>query len=184
MKRVYLYFFLLGSVIPGACHNDESYKQAQPTEPATIDLLLTGRVGSVVGDSLVEYVDALTLLLFRENTTGDYVLFRQKMLNKEQLRALTNGDGTESGFTLFKEILFDTVPAANYRIVGVGNVLDSAGNQLPQVSLEGTAIGTSMAAIPGCCPEWRSVSAAVPGDYRNDSGRSSHYGITGVASLS
>lgn len=149
MKR-YAYFLLLLLAF-GACRNDDSYKDSpapEPLVPATIELMLTGRVGSVVGDSLVEYIDALNLFLFRENGAGDYVLYRQRSLDKAQLQALANGDRTaDAGFTLFKEITFDTVPVADYRIVGIGNVLDSVGRPQAQVALQGAVIGASMGSV-------------------------------------
>lgn len=147
MKKVYLYFLLLAFVSFEACRNDESYKQGQvdPLEPADISVMLAGRIGSVVGDSLSQYIGALNLLLFRENNAGDYVLYRQRTLNKDELRNLSDGDKTsEAGFTVFKEVSFDTVPVANYRIVGVGNALDSTGNALPNVSLQNVTIGTQI----------------------------------------
>lgn len=149
MKR-YAYFLLICFAL-GACRNDDSYKETtnpEPLVPATIEVMLTGRVGSVVGDSLVEYIDALNLLLFRENSSGEYVLYRQRTLDKAQLQALANGDRTaEAGFTLFKEITFDTVPVSDYRIVGIGNVLDAAGRPQEQVALQGAVIGASMADV-------------------------------------
>lgn len=147
MKKVYLYFLLLAAVSLAACHDDRSYKQGPvgPLEPADISVMLTGRVGSVVGDSLSHYVEALNLLLFRENGNGDYVLYRQRVLDKEELRSLVDGDQTaEAGFTIFKEISFDTVPIDNYRIVGIGNVLDSVAQELPNVSLQNATIGTQI----------------------------------------
>ena len=147
MKKIYLCFILPAFLLLGACHDDDSYKQniPGPQEPATISVMLTSRVGSVVGNSLSEYVGALNLLLFRANNAGDFILYRQKVLNQEQLRALSDSDqNTEAGFTVFKEISFDTVPVADYRIVGVGNVLDSLGNAQPSVSLQGATIGTSI----------------------------------------
>lgn len=147
MKGICLYVVLLLLTVSSACHDDESYKEDQPVplEPADIQLLLTGRVGSVVDASLTDYVDALNLFLFRENGAGNYVLFRQKVFTKDELRGLENGEGdAESGFTLFKEISFDTVPVGNYRIIGVGNVLDSLGQSQASVALQGAVTGTTM----------------------------------------
>lgn len=150
MKKVYLCFLLFVLVAFEACRNDESYKQnePEPSEPADISLVLTGRIGSMVGDSLYDYIGSLNLLLFRENSTGDYVLYRQRILNKQQLKELANGEGTaEAGFTIYKEVTFDTVPVDNYRIVGVGNVLDTLGQALPNVSLQGVTTGALMTDI-------------------------------------
>lgn len=150
MKKIYLYLLLLVFIVCESCRNDEGYKQNEvgPLEPQDIAVMLTGRIGSVVGDSLSEYVKALNLLLFRENNAGDYVLFRQRVLNKEQLMALADGDrSAEAGFTVFKEVVFDTVPVGYYRIVGLGNVLDSTGMQQSGVSLDGLAAGASMRSI-------------------------------------
>lgn len=147
MKKVYFCFVLLSLFTLGACHNDDSYKQNQPEpqQPTDITLMLAGRVGTVVGDSLSEYIDALNLLLFRENTAGNYQLYRQKTLTKNELRALANGDlSSEAGFTVFKEVSFDTVPVGNYRIVGVGNVLDSTGLAVNGVAFNGLTTGASM----------------------------------------
>lgn len=147
-----LFFFWMGLLLFGmiACHDDESYKQNVPDslEPADIRLMITGRIGSVVGDSLVHYVNALNLLLFRENSNGDYVLYRQRVLNEEQLRDLSDGEkASEPGFTIFKEISFDSVPISNYRIVGLANVLNAAGESNPGISLQGATPGASMASV-------------------------------------
>lgn len=153
MRNIYLYLLLLGGVIVGACHDDQSYKQDEPEGPepeghADIRLALTGRVGSVVGDSLTEYVDALNLLLFRENAGGEYVLYRQRLLTKEQLNALADADeNADAGFTAMKEVAFDTVPVGYYRIAGVGNVLDSVGGVQANASLRGAAVGASMTEV-------------------------------------
>lgn len=150
MKKVYFCFVLFSLLTLGACHNDDSYKQnqPQPQQPTDIRLVLAGRVGTVVGDSLSEYIEALNLLLFRENNAGNYLLYRQKMLTKNELRALANGDiASEAGFTVFKEVTFDTVPVGNYQIVGVGNVLDSTGAAMPNVAFSGLTIGAAMSDV-------------------------------------
>ena len=128
-----------------ACHDDESYKQNVPEnlKPADIQLIVTGRVGSVVGDSLTQYIGALNLLLFREDGDGNYVLYDQKVLNEAELRSLEDvGRTAEPGFTIYKEIAFDSVPISNYRIVGLGNVLNANGNSNPVVSLWDAVVGT------------------------------------------
>lgn len=147
MRRVYLFGGLLLLTILQACREDDSYKPYAPEENSTgnIEVALTGRVGTVVGENLTTYVKSLNLFLFRENTTGDYVLYRDMLLDKSQLEALTeNITGTQSGFTVPREIIFDSVPLANYKIVGVGNVQDSLGNALPNVSLQGVTTGNTL----------------------------------------
>lgn len=145
MRNMVLYFVLLTGMLFASCRNDESYKAEQPSGPATLSLQLTSRVGSVVGDSLTQYIKSMNLLLFRQNEAGNYFLYRQKVLDKEQLDALSDTDETvDPGFTVFKEITFDTIPLGNYQMVGIGNALDSLGNLLPNVSLEGNIAGNSM----------------------------------------
>lgn len=150
MKRVFLYVILLLLVAVNACRDDESYKQNEPVpgEPKQIQLTLTSRVGTVVGDHLTQYVKAMNLFLFRENENGNYVLFRTKVLNKEELESLAEQpESSAPGFTLPRVVTFDTVPLANYKIVGVGNVLDSVGNAQTNVSLEGVTIGNDMSQV-------------------------------------
>lgn len=147
MKGVYLFLGILFLMILQACREDDSYKPYTPGGDSTgnIEVALTGRVGTVVGENLTTYVKSLNLLLFRENTTGDYALYRNMLLNKSQLEALTeNAVHTQAGFTVPREVIFDSVPLANYKIVGVGNVQDSLGNSLPNVSLRGVATGNSL----------------------------------------
>lgn len=147
MKRVWLYFSLLSLLGLNACREDDSYKSTDPEPGKTgkVELVLTGRVGTVVGEDLTTYIKSLHLFLFRENTAGDYVLFRNQVLNKAQLEALAENDGnTQAGFTVPREVIFDSVPIANYKIVGVGNVLDSLGNIQPNVSLQGVTTGSSL----------------------------------------
>lgn len=148
MSRIYLYLFLPVLILFSACRTDESYNpdnSEPPLQPADISLVLTGRVGSAVGDSLVKYIDALNLMLFRENEQGNYLLYRQKILNKQDLQQLANSDQVaEAGYTLFKEVTFDTVPIADYRVVGVGNVLGSGGGAQPSVTLEGAIPGSAI----------------------------------------
>lgn len=150
MKRACLYVALLVMATLYACRDDESYKQnqPQPSAPRNIEFTLTGRVGTVVGSNLTEYVKALNLFLFRENQNGDYILYRNMTLNKDQLEALEEREtATPAGFTVPRLVTFDTVPVDNYKIVGVGNVLDSLGNAQTNVSLEGVAIGDNLTDI-------------------------------------
>ncbi|MEG2790592.1 MAG: FimB/Mfa2 family fimbrial subunit [Odoribacter sp.] len=147
MKKIYLYFLLLIAVVLGACRNDESYKQDQPESSGSgeINFALAGRVGTVVGEPLTEYIHSLNLFLFRENKEGEYILFRQKLLDKQQLNILSQANMMdEAGFTEFKEIVFDSVPIANYRIVGLANAKDSIGETLNFMSISGAVIGNTM----------------------------------------
>lgn len=148
MKR--LFFFLsafLMMAITG-CRDDESYKaNPTPTEPGTISLDITGRVGTIVDGDLTTYIKSINLLLFRRNPSGDYLLYRTTILNKSQLEALADGENGEAGFTSPKVITFDTVPVGNYLIVGVGNVNDSTGAPIRDVSLANAQIGQSISQI-------------------------------------
>ena len=147
MRGVYLFGGLLLLIILQACREDDSYKPYPPAKDSTgnIAVALAGRVGTVVGENLTTYVKSLNLFLFRENTTGDYVLYRNMLLDKSQLEALTeNTMSTQPGFTVPREFVFDSVPLANYKIVGVGNVQDSLGNALPNVSLQGVTAGSTL----------------------------------------
>lgn len=132
-----------------ACRNDETYKQNESSEKVTqLRLELTSRVGGLVDASLATYIHSLNLLLFRQNDAGDYTLYRQKVLNKEQLLALENADHqVEAGFTAYKEISFDTIPVGTYQIVGLGNMLDSLGNVLVEATLQGAVPGNTMEEI-------------------------------------
>ena len=117
MRGVYLFGGLLLLIILQACREDDSYKPYPPAKDSTgnIAVALAGRVGTVVGENLTTYVKSLNLFLFRENTTGDYVLYRNMLLDKSQLEALTeNTMSTQPGFTVPREFVFDSVPLANY----------------------------------------------------------------------
>ena len=132
-----------------ACGNDETYKQNNGNGSSggitQLKVELTSRVGGILDESLTQYVKALNLMLFRQNEAGEYTLYRQKILTKEQLSALGNADHEiEAGFTTYKEISFDTIPVGTYQIVGLGNILDSLGNALPEASLQGAVIGNTM----------------------------------------
>lgn len=149
MKKTVLYLSVMFLVIlAAACRTDETYKQGGGSaDPGDIQLALTGRVGTVVDANLSEYVKSLNLMLFRQNAAGEFVLFRSVVLDKEQLQALTDADEPESGFTTPKEFIFEAVPISTYRIVGLGNALDSVGNALPNVALQGLQTGASMQQI-------------------------------------
>lgn len=147
MRNLYFSGMLLILFGMIACHNDDSYKQNQPDDlgPTDIQLMITGRIGSAVGDSLSKYIGALNLFLFRENNVGNYVLYREQVLDKKELKSLADGEkDSEAGFTVFKEVSFDTIPIGNYRIVGIGNALDSTGQSLPNVSLQKAIVGTPL----------------------------------------
>ena len=150
MKRMFLWPLLIGALIFFSCRNDESYKPEvpEPSTPGKLSLVLTTRVGTQIGDPLTKYVKSLNLLLFRENETGGFVLYRMVSLNIEQLRALENGEeDAEAGFTALKKFTFDEVPLDNYQIVGIGNVSDSTGAALPAVTLKGAVPGNGMSQI-------------------------------------
>lgn len=148
IKKIFL--LVLIALVFSACRNDDSYKpdEPQPVGSADIQLALTTRIGTAVGDTLTKYVKSLNLLLFRENEAGAYVLYRTTALNKVQLEALSNNPGQpDAGFTDLKEFTFDSVPIANYQIVGIGNVTDSTGTALRDISLQGAVAGNEMSQI-------------------------------------
>lgn len=150
MKQTFLWTFLCMVFVFSACREDDSYKPEQP-DPDTsgkLNVMLTTRVGTKIGESLTEYLKSLNLLLFRQNETGNYVLYRTVSLNKAQLEALEDGEeDAEAGFTALKEITFDAIPLGDYQIVGIGNVTDSTGAALPEVTLVGAVIGNEMSQV-------------------------------------
>lgn len=139
----FLLWFLL--LLMTACGDDNSYKkQTFPEETGKISLALTGRIGTVVGKDMTTYIKSLDLFLFRENGSGNYVLFRNVSLTKAAINALTDASGENgAGFTNPKLYTFDTVPVANYKIVGVGNLRDSVGQALPNMRIEGVSVGNA-----------------------------------------
>lgn len=151
MNRILLCLFFLAILLLGGCHNDESYnnESLRPGETRSLQLALTSRVGTAVGDSLTKYVKSLNLLLFRENSDGKFVLYRSKLLTKSQLEALADaGTDTDAGFTAYKELTFDSLPIAVYhQVVGVGNIEDSTGAAQSAVSLSGAVPGNEMTQI-------------------------------------
>lgn len=147
MKKIGLIWGLILLAVCGSCRDDESYKDDQPEPGGTgrIELTLTGRIGTTIGDSLTDYVDALYLFLFRENPGGEYVLFRTMTFDKAELEALSLSEqATEPGFTGMQKITIDSVPLAHYKIVGLGNALDASGQPLQQVTLEGGVTGNKI----------------------------------------
>lgn len=150
MKRMILWPLLWGALFFSGCRNDDSYKPESPDSSTSgkLSLVLTTRVGTTIGDPLTQYVKSLNLLLFRANETGSFDLYRMVSLNKEQLETLENGeDDAEAGFTALKEFTFDNVPLDDYQIVGIGNVVDSTGAVLPNVTLKGAVTGNDMSQI-------------------------------------
>lgn len=150
MKQTILWPFLFLAFVFSACREDDSYKpeKPEPSVPGKLSLALTTRVGSKIGDPLTAYVKSLNLLLFRESEAGNYVLYRSVSLNKAQLEALQDGaEEAEAGFTAVKEFTFDALPLDNYQIVGIGNVTDSTGAALPEVSLKGATAGSDMTQV-------------------------------------
>lgn len=150
MRTISLFIPVLLVLTFLGCRNDDSYKPTpqEQTGNEKIELALTTRIGTTVGEQLTKYVKSLNLLLFRENTDGNYVLFRSELLTKAQLEALTAGrDNAEAGFTELKVFTFESVPLANYQIVGVGNIADSTGEALPNVSLRNAEVGTEMSQV-------------------------------------
>lgn len=144
------FFFLLSIVILAfftACSDDDNDgTTGKPGEgPGVINLAVTGRVGTHVGDELTEYVKSLDLLLFRENTNGIYLLRESVSFTKAQLDELDNGS-TEAaaGFTEPKNVNFENLPIGNYVIVGVGNMRDSVGNALSNATLSAINVGSTM----------------------------------------
>lgn len=147
MKNIGLLWGFLSLFMWGSCGDDDSYKDNQPELKGNgrIELALTGRIGTSVGETLTDYVDALNLFLFRENTGGEYILFRTLTFNKAELEGLSLSDReTEPGFTEMQQIILDSVPLAHYKIVGLGNALSASGQPLAQVALEGVTLGNRM----------------------------------------
>lgn len=150
MNKILLCLFFPAILLLGGCHNDESYnnESPRPGETRSLQLALTSRIGTAVGDSLTKYVKSLNLLLFRENSDGKFVLYRSKLLTQNQLEALVDaGTGTDAGFTAYKELTFDSLPIAVYQVVGVGNIEDSTGAAQSAVLLSGAVPGNEMTQI-------------------------------------
>lgn len=145
MGKLFSFFLWFLLLLMAACGDDNSYKEDAPSaEAGKISLALTGRIGTVVGEDMTTYIKSLDLFLFRENGSGNYVLFRNVSLTKAEINALTDASGDNgAGFTNPKLYTFDTVPVANYKIVGVGNVSDSVGQALPNMRIEGVSLGST-----------------------------------------
>lgn len=149
MNKVILCLVILAFGVFSGCRDD----RADNVSPnvvgnGVIDLGVTGRVGTIVDSDLPSYVKSLQFFLFRQNNDGTYGLFKNKAFTKEQLTALAdNAENPGSGFTAFKEVVFDSLPVGTYRIAGLGNITDSLGGVLPNATLSGVAIGNTMAQI-------------------------------------
>lgn len=149
MNKVILCLAMLVVGVLSGCRDDRTADVGpNVVGNGVIDMAVTGRVGTVVGSDLPEYIKSLQLFLFRQNDNGIYILFKNKSFTKEQLVTLTdNADDPGSGFTAFKEVVFDSLPIGTYQIAGVGNVTDSLGAPLPNAALAGVAIGNTMEQI-------------------------------------
>lgn len=150
MKQGLFYGVLCILLFSWGCREDDSYKgdTPHPDESGKLEFVLTGRVGAVVDGSLTDYVDAVNLFLFREGETGDFLLYRTLVLDKSQLRELAESeDDSQAGFTVSRVITFDSVPIARYRVVGLGNALDSVGNPRPHIALRGITLGNTMSQV-------------------------------------
>ena len=128
-----------------ACNSDDNWNKEPETGSSKIELAVTGRVGTLVGENLAGYVKSLDLFLFRQNTGGVYQLFKNVSYNESEIEALTAGT-TEaaSGFTEPRTIDFGGLPVGIYVIVGVGNMRDSTGTDLPNATLSGITTGNTM----------------------------------------
>lgn len=150
MQRLFLLAALTLLLGMGACSNDHSDDGTGtlPKGPGEIDLGVTSRIGSVVGENLTTYVKSLNLLLFKENSNGVYLLANEVFYTKEQLTALATGEtGSAPGFTESRTVVFDGLPVGNYKIVGVGNMKDSVGTPIPAATLEGLTNGNTMTQV-------------------------------------
>lgn len=146
MKRFWGFLFVLSFLSYAACHDDDSDSTGKPGEgPGEIKLAVSGRIGTLTGESLTDYVKSLDVLLFRENANGIYLLTENATFNKAQLEDLLSGE-TESnaGFTVAKTVDFDNLPIGNYIVVGVGNMRDSTGALLENATLSDVNVGNTM----------------------------------------
>ncbi|WP_276802150.1 FimB/Mfa2 family fimbrial subunit [Odoribacter laneus] len=150
MKKFAFFLSLMVVLFCLACSdNDHDETTGKPGEgPGVINLAVTSRVGTHVGDDLTAYVKSLDLLLFRENTNGIYLLRESVSFTKAQLEALAGGTTEVSaGFTEARNVNFDNLPIGNYIIVGVGNMRDSVGGALENAALSAINVGNTMQEI-------------------------------------
>lgn len=129
-----------------ACHKDDSNKPVVPENgPGRVNLSVTGRVGTYVGEEMTDYVKSLHVFLFRESTGGTYVLAQHVFYDKEQLAGLAlSNTAVSAGYTNARNINFDNLPLGTYRIAGVGNMTDSTGAAWDYADLSGIETGNTM----------------------------------------
>lgn len=145
MQRLYWIFILFLVLLFSACSSDDVNDHMTDGKTGTINLSFSGRVGTVIGDKLTDYVKSLDLLLFREDNNGIFVLTDNVALTKADLEALKEeGTLTEPGFTTTKLLSFENLLIGTYEIIGVGNMRDSLGNPQSNASLTGVTIGNTM----------------------------------------
>ena len=147
MQRFYVvWIFILSSFIVG-CSDDGSNKEDEKpgSGPGRIDLAVTGRVGTFIGENLTDYIKSLDILLFRENNNGIYLLNQTVSYTKAELEELTAGTAeSAAGFTKSRLTDFDNLPVGNYIIVGVGNIRDSLGRPTTEANLTEAVVGNTM----------------------------------------
>lgn len=150
MKRIFFLIIFLAPFLLGGCNEDESGTSPSPSDKRTgrMNLDVTGRVGTVIGAKLTDYVKSLDLLLFRKNDGGEYVLEKSVQMNKAVLLALSEiQQNPVAGFTQEKEVEFDSLLLGTYQIVGIGNIRDSLGNVVSSAVLNGVTPGNTMAEV-------------------------------------
>lgn len=147
MRRLKYWLILVLYVGISVSCEDNSHKK--PDEPVSgsgrVNLAVTGRIGTYVGENLTDYVKSLHIFLFRQNEDGVYLLTQDAVYNQADLKSFTE-DGTESGagYTKMRDISFENLPLGIYQIVGVGNMTDSLGNAWPDATISGITTGNTM----------------------------------------
>lgn len=145
MKVLYLFLIVLTGIFLTNCSSDDVNGNVGEKGDGTIDLAVSGRVGTLVGEHLTTYVKSLDLFLFRENENGVFVLERSVILTKAHLDGLNEeGRAVAPGFTSTRSVTFNSLPLGVYKIVGVGNARDSAGGTLSNATLTGIEQGNRM----------------------------------------
>lgn len=144
MKQFFLLLLMILMTLSfSRCSDDDS--NYVPKRDRSLKLILTGRVGTVVGDELTSYVKSLNVLVFILDRSGTYRLYEKLVLTEAQLKALENStEDTPAGFTTKKSLTVDELPVGTYRIVGVGNMLEESGKAFEDAALEGVTIGNTM----------------------------------------